>query len=108
MDNQGNARSLLLDPNHYDPQHLDPHARRSLRAVIDWFETRGKQRLVEDYHGKVFYAEFLEFVARERLFTTFLTPARDGGDDPDKRWDTARIAAMSEILGFYGMNYWYP
>ena len=27
---------------------------------------------------------------------------------PDKRWDTSRIAALSEILGFYGLNYWYP
>jgi acyl-CoA dehydrogenase len=37
-----------------------------------------------------------------------MTPARDGGGDPDKRWDTARIAAMSEVLGFYGIDYWYP
>ena len=27
---------------------------------------------------------------------------------PDKRWDTARIAALAEILGFYGLSYWYP
>ncbi|MGW4354823.1 hypothetical protein ACWELJ_22340 [Nocardia sp. NPDC004582] len=24
-----------------------------------------------------------------------------------KAWDTARIAMMSKILGFYGMQYWY-
>ncbi|WP_258028945.1 acyl-CoA dehydrogenase family protein, partial [Streptomyces fradiae] len=24
-----------------------------------------------------------------------------------KRWDTARIAALNEILGFYGLDYWY-
>jgi acyl-CoA dehydrogenase len=37
-----------------------------------------------------------------------LTPAANAGGHPDKRWDTARVAALSEILGFYGLNYWYP
>ncbi|MDT7565520.1 MAG: acyl-CoA dehydrogenase [Pseudonocardiales bacterium] len=105
---QRDSRSLLLDPNRYDPQHFDAETRRLLRATIDWFESRGKRRLVEDYHEKVFYFDFLEFVASERLFATFLTPARDAGTNQDKRWDTARIAALSEILGFYGLNYWYP
>ena len=36
-----------------------------------------------------------------------LTPAADAAGDPDKRWDTARIAAFNEILGFYGLAYWY-
>jgi acyl-CoA dehydrogenase len=40
-------------------------------------------------------------------FATFLTPSRNAAGDPDKRWDTSRIAAMSEILGFYGLDYWY-
>ncbi|WP_040865336.1 acyl-CoA dehydrogenase family protein [Nocardia exalbida] len=99
---------LLLNPVKYDPEHFDPQTRRLLRATIDWFEHRGKQRLIQDYHGKVFHADFLTFVAKEGLFAKFLTPARDGAGDPDKRWDTARVAALSEILGFYGFNYWYP
>ncbi|WP_416567066.1 acyl-CoA dehydrogenase family protein [Nocardia testacea] len=99
---------LLLNPVKYDPEYFDPQTRRLLRATIDWFEHRGKQRLIQDYHGQVFHADFLTFVAKEGLFETFLTPARDGHGDPDKRWDTARVAALSEILGFYGFNYWYP
>ncbi len=93
------ARELLLDPNRYNPEHFDAGTRRSLRAVIDWFESRGKAKLLADYHGNVFYQDFLDFVAEEKLFATFLTPARDAGGDPDKRWDTARVAALSEILG---------
>jgi acyl-CoA dehydrogenase len=50
----------------------------------------------------------LDFVAREGVFAKLMTPARDGSGDPDRRWDTARIAAMSEVLGFYGIAYWYP
>lgn len=108
MNGQGDARARLLDPHRYDPEWFDGETRRLLRATIDWFEQRGKRKLIEDYHAKVFYADFLEFVAKEGIFATFLTPGRDGDGHPAKRWDTARIAAMSEILGFYGLNYWYP
>ncbi|QWF78390.1 acyl-CoA dehydrogenase [Amycolatopsis sp. CA-230715] len=97
----------LLNPHHYSGG-FDAETERLLRATIDWFEARGKAKLVDDYHRRVFYQDFLDFAAKEGLFATFLTPARDGGGSPDKRWDTARIAALSEILGFYGLNYWYP
>jgi acyl-CoA dehydrogenase len=98
----------LLHPGTYDPQHFDSETRRLLRATIDWFEQRGKARLTADFHASVYYQDFLNFVAREGVFAKLMTPARDGGGDPDKRWDTSRVAAMSEILGFYGIDYWYP
>ncbi|HEX3823911.1 MAG TPA: acyl-CoA dehydrogenase family protein [Mycobacteriales bacterium] len=101
------AKAALLNPREYDPSHFDPETRRLLRATIDWFEQRGKARLLADYHSHVWYSDFLDFAAKERLFATFLTPTQDAGDDGDKRWDTARIAALSEVLGFYGLNYWY-
>jgi acyl-CoA dehydrogenase len=102
------STALLVNPHTYDPQRFDPETRRLLRATIDWFEARGKRKLVEDYHNKVFYADFLEFAGKEGLFATFFTPAGSADGAPDKRWDTSRIAALSEILGFYGLNYWYP
>ena len=37
-----NSSGLLFDPNAYDPLRFDPETRRQLRAVIDWFEGRGK------------------------------------------------------------------
>ncbi|SBT42577.1 acyl-CoA dehydrogenase family protein [Micromonospora auratinigra] len=98
---------LLLHPHTYDPTHLDETSRRLLRATVDWFETRGKRELVDSHNQHRWYADFLDFAAKEGLFATFLTPAADAGDDPDKRWDTARNAALSEILGFYGLGYWY-
>ena len=39
---------MLLDPNHYDPAHLDDETRRLLRATVDWFEARGKRQLIAD------------------------------------------------------------
>ncbi|MFC4147409.1 acyl-CoA dehydrogenase family protein [Micromonospora mangrovi] len=98
---------LLFNPRDYDPTHLDDTSRRLLRATVEWFESRGKQALVDSYNRREWYGDFLDFAAKEGLFATFLTPAADGDGDPDKRWDTARNAALSEILGFYGLGYWY-
>lgn len=98
---------LLFDPNTYDPRHLDAESRRLLRATVDWFEARGKRQLTADDQARVWYSEFLDFVKRERLFATFQTPRADAGGEADKRWDAARNAELSEILGFYGLQYWY-
>ncbi|MER5897038.1 acyl-CoA dehydrogenase [Streptomyces sp. NPDC001876] len=98
---------LLFNPRTYDPAHFDPETRRLLRATIDWFETRGKKALLSDYIDRTWYADFLEFAAKEGLFAAFLTPSASASDDGNKRWDTARNAALNEILGFYGLNYWY-
>lgn len=98
---------LLLNPRDYDPVDLDPNTRRLLRATIAWFESRGKRRLLQDDLHAVWTGDFLDFVGHEKLFATFLTPAADSHGDPNKRWDAARNAALSEILGFYGLAYWY-
>jgi len=98
---------LLLNPHDYDPTAFDPNTRRLLRATIDWFEHRGKRRLLQDDLHAIWTRDFLDFVGREKLFATFLTPAAESGGDPNKRWDAARNAALSEILGFYGLAYWY-
>ncbi|PRC57207.1 acyl-CoA dehydrogenase, partial [Mycobacterium sp. ITM-2017-0098] len=52
-------------------------------------------------------SDFLDFVKKERLFATFLTPSEFAAGDANKRWDTSRNAVLSEILGFYGLSYWY-
>ncbi|HEY1838688.1 MAG TPA: acyl-CoA dehydrogenase family protein [Mycobacterium sp.] len=98
---------LLFDPNTYDPPHFDPETRRQLRAVIDWFEGRGKAKLLRDDLEAAWVSDFLDFIKQEKIFATFLTPSEYGGGDPNKRWDTSRNAALSEIFGFYGLSYWY-
>src|SRR6266550_4712771 len=99
--------SVLFNPRTYDPVDFDDATQRALRATIDFFESRGKATLKEHDHERTWYADFLEFIGRERIFATLLTPASEGKGDPDKRWDTARISAFSEITGFYGLAYWY-
>jgi acyl-CoA dehydrogenase len=102
-----NSDRLLFDPNTYDPSQFDAETRRQLRAVIDWFEQRGKNKLLRDDLEAAWVSDFLDFIKRERIFATFLTPSEYGGGDPNKRWDTSRNAALSEIFGFYGLSYWY-
>ena len=104
----GAARgALLFNPRTYDAAEFDPETRRVLLATIEFFESRGKKALKENDHERTWYADFLEFVAREKVFATLLTPAAEAAGDPDKRWDTARIAAFNEITAFYGLVYWY-
>ncbi|WP_457031552.1 acyl-CoA dehydrogenase family protein [Kitasatospora sp. P5_F3] len=95
---------MLFNPSTYDPKQFDDTTRRLLRATVDWFESRGKQALIDSYIDRAWYGDFLEFAAKEGLFAEFLTPS---SADADKRWDTARIAELNEILGFYGLGYWY-
>jgi acyl-CoA dehydrogenase len=98
---------LLFNPNTYDPQQFDAETRRLLRATIDFFEGLGKKRILDADLAAAWPAEFVDFVKREKLFATFLTPSEFADGDANRRWDAARNAALSEILGFYGLTYWY-
>jgi alkylation response protein AidB-like acyl-CoA dehydrogenase len=96
------AALVLFNPTTYDPADLDPEARRLLASTIEWFEARGKTELKRAHHAREWYADFLDFLAAEKAFATFLTPGSQGG-----QWDTARICAFGEVLAFYGLGYWY-
>ncbi|MEO6472117.1 MAG: acyl-CoA dehydrogenase family protein, partial [Aeromicrobium sp.] len=98
---------LLLNPNTREYREFDEETSRQLRALIGWFEARGKTQLLADDINASWVSDFLEYVSKERLFATFLTPSAYANGDPDKRWDAARNAALSEIFGFYGLAYWY-
>src|SRR5258706_8809297 len=100
-------QALLFNPRTYDPTDLDAESRRLLRATIEFFESRGKQRLKADDRDRVWYSDYLDYIAREKVFATLLTPAAEAGGEADKRWDTARICAFNEISAFYGLQYWY-
>ncbi|NVO01028.1 MAG: acyl-CoA dehydrogenase [Geobacteraceae bacterium] len=96
---------LLLNPNKLVQTHPDPVLREIIRKTVDFFETKGKKKLKEDDLNRVWYADFIEFVAREKIFYTLLTPA--GYGNADCRWDTSRLVVFNEVLGFYGLCYWY-
>ncbi len=95
----------LLNPKTENFDHLDQESRDIMKKTIAFFEAKGKTELTEDYHAKVWYGDFIEFVKTERIFARLLTP--EGYGKKDCRWDTARICDFNEILGFYGLPYWY-
>ncbi len=101
------ATARLLNPAAYRATEFDPATQRLFRATIEWFEAKGKARLMAEMRSDAWYSDFIAFLERERAFATLLTPERDAGGDPDKRWDTRRNAVFNEILGFYGLPYWY-
>jgi len=96
---------LLLNPNKIDPQFLDQRSLEIIEKTVAFFEKKGKRKLKADDHERVWYADFLDFVKKEKIFYTLLTPSEFG--DGDTRWDTWRNCFFNEILGFYGLAYWY-
>lgn len=95
----------LLHPRHLDFPWADQPTRELFQKTINFFETRGKRKLKSDFHSAVWYSDFLEFVKKEKAFYQLLTPSLYS--DGSTRWDTRRNSAFSEILGFYGLSYWY-
>jgi len=96
---------FLLNPKQLTENHPDPVLNEILRKTVAFFEAKGKKRLKEDDFDRVWYADFLDFIKRERIFATLLTPS--GYGDKDCRWDTSRLCAFNELIGFYGLCYWY-
>jgi len=74
--------------------------------TVNFFENKGLERLRTDDRALVWYADFLEFVKENEIFSTLLTPASHG-DKSDSRWDTWRNCGFNEITSFYGLHYWY-
>ena len=96
---------FLLNPKQLVENHPDPALNDILRKTVAFFEAKGKKQLKLDDFDRVWYADFIDFVKRERIFATLLTPTGYGG--ADYRWDTSRLCAFNELLGFYGLCYWY-
>jgi acyl-CoA dehydrogenase len=97
---------LLLNPRQHSRYYPDARSREMMLKTIAFFEDKGLSKIKEDDLARTWYADFLEFQRQEKLFATLLTPGAYGFDS-DCRWDTWRNCEFNEILGFYGLAYWY-
>jgi acyl-CoA dehydrogenase len=97
--------TLLLNPKKHERYYPDEPSRDIMLKTIQFFESKGKRKLKADDRECVWYADFLDFQKQEKIFSTLLTPSVYGGQDC--RWDTWRNCEFNEILGFYGLGYWY-
>jgi acyl-CoA dehydrogenase len=97
---------FLLNPKKHERIYQDETSRQIMLKTIEFFEKKGKTKLKEDDHNRVWYADFLKFIKEEKIFAQLLTPSAYGSNS-DYRWDTWRNCEFNEILGFYGLHYWY-
>ena len=99
--------NFLIQPKKYQCLMADEGSRAIMDKTVAFFETMGKERLLDDYNKKIWYKEFVDFIGKEQIFAKLLTPKEYADGDPDCRWDTARNSEYSELLAFYGLGYWY-
>jgi len=98
--------TTLLNPKKHDRYYPDERSREIMLKTIEFFENKGKAKIKEDDHKKVWYSDFIEFQKKNKIFAQLLTPEPYGKDE-NYRWDTWRICEYNEILAFYGLCYWY-
>jgi acyl-CoA dehydrogenase len=99
------ASSILLNPNNLQRAYPDSQTQQIMEKTVAFFEKKGLAKIKEDDHERVWYQDFLDFIKEEKIFYTLLTPSEYG--DGTTRWDTYRNCEFNEILGFYGLAYWY-
>jgi acyl-CoA dehydrogenase len=96
---------ILFNPANYQREHADPHSRQLVEKTIEFFENKGLAKIKEDDQSMIWYEDYLAFIKDEQIFANLLTPQKYG--DGSSRWDMWRISEYNEVLGFYGLCYWY-
>ncbi len=96
---------ILFNPQRSTFNHLDPNSAALMQKSVAFFEKKGLAQIKHDDRERLWYEDILEFFKQEQAFATLLTPSGYGAED--SRWDTTRICAFNEILGFYSTSYWY-
>ncbi|MBU2677697.1 MAG: acyl-CoA dehydrogenase, partial [Gammaproteobacteria bacterium] len=59
---------MLLNPHEHNRPYHDETSTEIMRKTIEFFENKGRRRIKEDDHERVWYSDFLDFVAREKIF----------------------------------------
>ncbi len=95
----------LFNPKNYQRLHADARSRQLVEKTIDFFEKKGLKSIKADDQAMVWYEDFLSFIKEEKIFADFLTP--EAYSKTCGRWDMWRISEFNEVLGFYGLCYWY-
>lgn len=96
---------MLFNPQKHNFHYKDQETQQLMQKVIDFFEAKGLKSIKKDWHDKVWNYEFVDFMKENQVLATLMTP--EGYGDPSARWDTYRNTKFAEIIGFYGITYWY-
>lgn len=96
---------ILLNPKRLERPYTDERSREIMTKTVEFFENKGLKKVKIDYHEKVWNYDFVEFLRKEKIFATLMTP--EGYGTKDSRWDSYRNSEFAEITAFYGLTYWY-
>jgi acyl-CoA dehydrogenase len=96
---------IILNPKNIVAKYADEETKQIMQKTIDFFEGRGLKAMKDDFHACKWYTEFLDFMKANQIMAKLLTPTGYGA--ANSRWDSSRIVDFAEILGFYGLTYWY-
>jgi len=98
--------SILLNPKKHETEYDDARSKEIMDKTIEFFENKGRGKSKKDDQERIWYQDFLDFQAGEKIFSDLLTPSQYGLG-PNARWDTYRNCGFNEVSAFYGLNYWY-
>lgn len=97
--------NFLFNPKQYDKPHPDQKSRDVMLKTIDFFEDKGLNNLTLDDRLGRWYSDFIQFIKKEQIFATLLTPAGYGA--PDSRFDLSRVCEFNEVIAFYSHAHQY-
>ena len=55
---------ILLNPKNHKREYLDEKSKEIMLKTIDFFENKGKIKLKDDDHERIFYTDFLDFIKK--------------------------------------------
>jgi len=95
----------LLNPNSYIKSSPNPDTHEMMKKVILWFEEKGLKSIKKDFHEKNWNYDFVEFMKKEGILASLMTP--EGYGNGDATWNSSRNTEFAEVSSFYGITYWY-
>jgi len=99
------VKSVLFNPQDYNPNHPDLITTDRIYKTIDFFEKKGLKAIREDDVKLRWQSDWMNYQADHQIFSTMLTCEGYGAEN--SRFDLSRICEMSEILAFYSEGYQY-
>ena len=90
--------TILLNPKNHDRYYPDDRSREIMLKTIEFFENKGKARIKEDDHKRVWYSDFIEFQKNNKIFAQLLTPSQYGENDNSRLYNPAD---NSQVFSWY-------
>ena len=75
---------FLLNPHKLTREYPDEKSAEIMRKTVGFFEAKGLAKIKEHDREHLWYSDFLDFIKKERIFATLLTPPEHATDNPGR------------------------